>query len=105
MPSGGGSGPASVNYNDLIASKYYNAWVVPPGLDSGATVKVSVTISRDGSVVSSRIIKSSGDRLLDESIRGALDSVQFIEAFPDSFRESQRTVTINFNPQIKQQTG
>jgi protein TonB len=106
MPSGGTGGELSVNYRDIIASKYYNAWVAPSNLEPDSRpVLVSVTIARDGSVINAHIIHLSGNSGLDRSIQNALDAVTFIEPFPATSHDEQRTVTISFNLQIKQQTG
>ncbi|MDB6020409.1 MAG: TonB family protein, partial [Pedosphaera sp.] len=107
MPSGpGGGGEVSVNYRDLIASKYYNAWIAPAGLDDDTpVVTASVTISRNGDVISAHITKSSGNALMDRSIQHVLEAVTFIEPFPASSHEQQRTVTIQFNLQAKRQIG
>ncbi len=105
-PGIGGGGEASVNYRDLIASKYYNAWSPPAFLDEETPVVVArVTISRDGNVVSARIIKPSGNSAMDKSISNVLDLVTFFEPFPEGAKEEQRTYTIQFNLQAKRQIG
>ena len=105
-PGVGGGGEAWANYRDIIASKYYNAWIVPTDLDeSTPVVPVTITIARSGEVISARIVTPSGIRALDRSIQSALDNVTFIEPFPASSKEKERTVTINFNPQVKRQIG
>jgi colicin import membrane protein len=105
-PGPGGGGEVSANYRDIIASKYYNAWVAPVGLDDDTPVVVAtVTISRSGDVMSARIIKRSGNSLMDRSIQNVLENVTFIEPFPESSHEQERTVTIQFNLQAKRQIG
>ena len=102
----GTPGELSVNYRDIIASKYYNAWSAPPDLDEATPVVLaSVTIARDGSVVTAHITKPSGNVSMDRSIAKVLETVTFIEPFPPSFKEQERTVTIKFNLQAKRQTG
>jgi TonB family protein len=105
-PGPGGGGEVSANYRDIIASKYYNAWVAPVSLDDDTPVVVAtVTIARSGEVVSARIVKRSGNSLMDRSIQNALETVTFIEPFPEGSHEQERTVTIQFNLQAKRQIG
>lgn len=106
MPPGVGTSGDSVNYSDLIYSKYYNAWIFPPGLDENTpAVTVTITITRDGNVKSARITGHSGNGLMDKSVQRVLELVTFIEPFPDSFTESERTVKLVFDPKAKRQTG
>jgi len=104
MPVGvGGGGAASINYRDLIASKYYNAWNPSFSLDENTPdVTVSITIMRDGSVTG-HITKRSGVAGMDKSVQSVLDAVTFIEAFPPSFKEQQMTIPVIFNLQTKRQ--
>jgi TonB family protein len=107
MPPGfGGEGEASANYRDIIASKYYNAWLPPTSLeDTTPVVTVRVTIMSDGTVKTARIITPSGSRAMDQSIQNALDNVTYIAPFPASSHDAERTVTIQFNLQAKRQLG
>jgi len=102
----GDGGPAAANYRDIVASKYTAAWTPPASLDDdSATVTVSVTISRDGTVASHRIIKSSGNRDMDRSIGNTLENVTYIEAFPAGSKDQERTYTIKFNLAAKRSLG
>jgi colicin import membrane protein len=108
MPAlgGGSSGQVSANYRDIIFSKYYNAWSIPLDVDDHAgAILAKITIARDGSVISAKIIKRSGNSVLDRSVQNALDTVTFIEPFPEGSSDKERTVTIQFEPQAKRQTG
>jgi TonB family protein len=102
----GDGGPAAANYRDIVASKYTAAWTPPASLDDdSATVTVSVTISRDGTVASHHIIKSSGNRDMDRSIGNTLENVTYIEAFPAGSSDQERTYTIKFNLAAKRSLG
>ncbi len=102
----GDGGPLSANYRDLVASKYTDAWTPPPDLDDdSATVVVSVTIDRDGNVMSGHITKHSGNAAMDRSIENTLEKVTFIEPFPAGSKDQQRTYTIKFNLQAKRSLG
>ncbi len=108
MPDGpngpGGGGPSYANYGQVVRKVYTDAWRIPDDVtDDEATVKVSVTIARDGNVVASRsrIIQSSGSPLVDRSIQATLDRVTFVAPFPEGAKESQRTYTISFSLKAK----
>lgn len=108
MPEGpGGGGVSYAPYAQIVRKVYTEAWSIPNDVtDDEATIKVSVTIRRDGSVISSRIIKESGSRLVDRSIQNALDRVTSIGVpFPAGAKESQRTFTINFSLKAKKLLG
>jgi TonB family protein len=104
LSSGNKTGPnifggnTDVDYQQFVEAVYDNAWLAPDDLAAeAATVKVSVTISRNGAVVSSKILRRSGVSALDKSIEGALDRVKMIgRPFADSDQESQRMFIINF---------
>lgn len=102
----GGGGEVSVNYRDLIASKYYNAWNPPSVLnDDVQVVTASVTISKDGNVIRAHIVNASGNSLMDRSIEKVLDTVRYFEPFPRSSSDQQRTFTIQFNLKVLRQIG
>ena len=108
MPEGiGGGGVSYAPYAQIVRAKYTQAWTIPnDATDDEAVVKVSVTIARDGSVISSRIITESGSKLVDRSIQNTLDRVTTIGvAFPAGAKESQRTFTISFSLKAKKLLG
>jgi TonB family protein len=81
---------------------YSDAWLVPDSVtDDEATTTASVTISRSGTVVSSHIIRPSGNALADASVQAALRRVTFAVPLPEGAKEDQRTVTIKFNVKAK----
>src|SRR6266576_3758748 len=97
MSEGGGTGVSYANFLDSLKKIYSDAWIVPDGVtDDEATAKASVTIARDGRVVSWKIIRSSGNSLADGSVEMALRRVTVAVPLPDSSKEDQRTVTIFF---------
>jgi len=57
----------------------------------------SVTIARDGRVISARIVGSSGDVWMDKSVREALDRVRVVAPFENGVKEDHRTFIINFD--------
>ena len=108
MPEGtGGGGVSYAPYAQIVRKVYTDAWRIPDDVtDDEAVVKVSVTIARNGSVVSSRVISESGSKLVDRSIQNALDRVTTIGvAFSAGAKESQRTFTISFSLKAKKLLG
>jgi TonB family protein len=102
----GGGGVPYANFLQAVKTRYANAWVVPDGVtDDQATTAASVTIARDGTVISSRIVRRSGDSVVDQSVQATLDRVTFAAPLPDDAKENQRTVTINFNVRAKRLLG
>lgn len=102
----GGGGVPYANFLQAVKSVYQRAWIVPDGItDENATVAASVTIARDGTVVSKRITRSSGNPAVDRSVQVTLDRVKYAAPLPDDAKENQRTVGINFNVAAKRATG
>lgn len=106
MPGPGGGGPTYANYKQVVGSVYYQAWIVPDDVDAtAATAVASVTIARDGTVISATLARSSGNKSVDRSVQATLDRVRFIAPFPEGSKDSQRTFTINFNLTAKKAIG
>jgi len=102
----GGGGVPYANFLQAVKSVYQHAWIVPDGItDENATVAASVTIARDGTVVTSRITRSSGNAAVDRSVQVTLDRVTYAAPLPDEAKENQRTVSINFNVAAKRAAG
>lgn len=102
----GGGGVPYANFLDAVKSAYVRAWLVPDGVtDDSATALASVTIARDGSVVSASITRSSGNALVDASVQAVLKRVRYAAPLPDEAKENQRTVTITFNVKAARSLG
>jgi TonB family protein len=106
-PGPGGGGPSYANYKQVVGSVYFQAWEVPDDVNTdAATAVASVTIRRDGAVDSARLIRSSGNAIVDRSVQATLDRVRDVGvSFPEGAKEQYRTFTINFNLKAKQQLG
>jgi len=106
LPGPGGGGLPYANFLQAVKTVYSEAWEVPDGVtDDSATTTASVTIARDGSVISARIIQSSGNALADRSVQTTLNRVRFVVPLPKEEKENQRTVTIKFNVRSKRLVG
>jgi outer membrane biosynthesis protein TonB len=94
----GGGGLPYANFYQAVQSIYTREWLVPDGATEKETTTVAeVTIARDGTVVVARIVRFSGNAVVDESVQLTLDRVRRLVPLPASAEEDQRTVTINFN--------
>lgn len=102
----GGGGIPYAGFNQALASIYMRNWIAPSdAADSDAKVIVAVTLNRNGSVVSSRITKSSGNADLDRSVQQALDKVSFVAPFPEAVKDLQKTFHLEFDPKTKRMMG
>ena len=100
----GDSTVAYANYGNVVISIYTEAWILPDTAASDETnVKVSVTIARDGRVISAHIVDRSGDAAVNRSVQNTLDRVKEIAPFPDGSSDKERTYIINFNLKAKRQ--
>lgn len=102
----GPGGEAYASYKQVVKSKYTLAWIEPRDVqDDSATVIASVTIRRDGTVEDARIVRSSGNALVDASVRRTLEAVTFVAPFPTGAKDDKRVFTINFDLKAKRQLG
>jgi TonB family protein len=106
MQGPGGGGLPYANWRDAIKSAYENAWLLPDGVvDDEATTEASVTIARDGTVLSASIVGLSGDSVVDRSVQATLDRVRRTPPLPETAKEDKRTVRIKFNVRAKRSIG
>jgi len=101
----GGGGEAYANYDQVVKSVYQHAWVLPDTDVEEAIVKVRVTISRDGRVTSSEVVRRSGNSIVDTSIQRTLDRVTFVAPFPEGSKDKERTFPISFSLKAKRLLG
>jgi TonB family protein len=102
----GGGGLPYANWRSAIRTIYERAWLLPDGVaDDDAAAFASVTIARDGTVISSSISRHSSDPVVDRSVQAALDRVRTASPLPDTTTESSRTITIKFSVRAKRALG
>jgi len=100
-PGGGESGPAAVNYYQLVQSILDKAWHPSDALgEDTPNVTISIVISRDGTL-RGHISKRSGNSLMDKSVQNVLDTVTSVEPFPADFSAQQLPATFTFNIKAK----
>jgi hypothetical protein len=99
----GGGGPVYASYLAWIQSVYMNAWVPPDdvSVDSGVAY-ASITIARDGTIISAALVGRSGNSEIDSSVRRTLDRVGTIgRSFPQGVKENERTYKLRFDISVK----
>ena len=88
---------AAANYESLIRRKYVDATIHPGTISGDPVVKVQLVISRNGNVISARIIGVSGLASWDRAVQKALDRVKRIAPFPAGMSGAKKTFNLNFN--------
>ena len=88
---------AAANYESLIRRKYVDATIHPGTISGDPVVKVQLVISRNGNVISARIIGESGLASWDRAVQKALDRVKRIAPFPAGMSGAKKTFNLNFN--------
>ena len=97
MNGPGGGGVPYANWLQAVNTAYQHAWDVPEGLTADTpAVSTSITIARDGTVISARIVRFSGNSTADQSVEAVLNRVRHVAALPEDAKEDERTVTIHF---------
>jgi TolA protein len=96
----GGGGLPYANFLSAVQKIYEDAWTLPSGVPE-SNVRVTITIARDGTIISAHITDGSGNAALDNSVQKALDRVRAVPPLPESETRDSRSVTIGFNPENK----
>jgi len=96
--AGGTGGVGFDSVERVLYQRLYTAWNQPSGMSasSGHFVQAEVELRRDGSVASSRVIRSSGHGAMDQSVRNALNAVTYVAPLPPEFRGQTHSFRIRF---------
>jgi TonB family protein len=98
LSGAGTTGVPYANWLSAVVSIYQHSWRMPDGVTQNfPPVRTSITIARDGSVISARMTGSSGIPEVDASIQETLDRVKLTAPLPEGAKENERTVIINFD--------
>jgi TonB family protein len=98
---GGGSSATKPDigaYHRALHSAINSRWIQPRGIYSRQQqyTKVNLTIRRDGSIAAYRVVGSSKNQEMDQSVLGAINNVGKLPPLPNWLPGATYNVTINF---------
>ena len=106
---GGPGGAAYADYRMFVQAIYQETWerLLPQDiLADDTTSLISVTISRSGRIINSRVVRRSSETAVDRIVQKTLNSVTTIgHPFPSGAKDEERTFTIEFNFRKRRTTG
>ncbi|MGE8066196.1 energy transducer TonB [Pseudomonas sp. NPDC089569] len=92
--------PFLENVDEILVQKIVSQWHRPEGAHDGASVRVNITMERDGRLKSAKVIKSSGNKQFDQSAINAIMAVQKVpeisQVSDDTFRRLYKERTLDF---------
>lgn len=95
-------GTPSTNFSDLslyyatVYDAMYGAWKQPGSAAMGLTAQVSIRVQRNGTITNPGLIRSSGSKVMDDSVMEAVRRVARLRPLPAEIRESSLDITIEF---------
>ena len=96
MPGPGGA--AYAPYGSYLMAFYKLRWKKPTTLTvEHGEVEVEITVQRNGRVSAFKLVKPSGIRALDDSVREVLDANRDLRPLPDGTTDLERRITIRFD--------
>jgi TonB family protein len=101
--SGGGGDSSQFGwYHELIHDRFYSQWDQPTSIfDSSKSFvcTLQIRIERDGKISDVKVVRSSGNVVMDESVMAAAHRVLQIDPLPAGLGGGAYTVNINFELQ------
>ncbi len=80
-----------------VRDAFYEVWVQPSRAEAQEqTAEGSIVLGAGGRVVSGRLSRPSGNAILDNSVRRALNAVKQVNGLPKGFVERHREISIAF---------
>jgi protein TonB len=100
--TGGGSGGADAisGFHQNVKDSYFSQWQQPRGLTlSGAKyrVRTEIVIDRAGRISSARIVTTSGNAEMDQSVREAVGRVNKVAPLPKGIDGETYALILNFD--------
>ncbi|MCA1809414.1 MAG: energy transducer TonB [Kiritimatiellia bacterium] len=85
-------------YLESVRNAMYKAWQQPSALagQRGLVTHMQIRVRRDGAITSRRMLSSSGNALMDDSVKLAVESVARLDPLPAGFGSDYRDITIDF---------
>ena len=82
---------------DMVRQAMYRAWNQPTDIGiAGLVTRVELTFNPDGTIVGSRILSSSGNKVMDASVMRAVESVHRVSNLPAGYLSSHRHIPVAF---------
>ena len=80
-----------------VRAAFYDVWVQPSRAEvGGLTAEAAIVFGTGGRVISGRLSRPSGNAVLDNSVRRALNAVRQITGLPSGFAERHREMSVAF---------
>ncbi len=80
-----------------VRAAFYEVWVQPSRAEVGGdSVEAVIVLGKDGRVMSGRLSQPSGNAVLDNSVRRALNAVKRVTGLPSGFENRHREISIAF---------
>ena len=97
---GSGAGGASEVgwYGNMLHDRFYSEWVQPTSVVHSARLSVllRIRIQKDGRISEYSIAKSSGNPVVDDSVKAAAARVKQVDPLPSGLGDAYYDVNINF---------
>lgn len=100
VPGGIGKGSPFWSYYLHVHDKMYEAWEQPGkalNWDKNLMTTVVIRVARDGKILETRLVNSSGNQLMDDSAMAAVRRVQQLNPLPDGLGNAvYADISVNF---------
>jgi len=85
-------------YFAFVRRTMHEVWDQPSAASArlGAMTKVSIRVHRDGTITFPKIIRSSGDAEMDDSVLRAVHSVHRLKELPRRYKGDYKDITVDF---------
>jgi TonB family protein len=84
-------------YLEMVRQALYKSWNQPASLGvAGLVTQMEITVQPNGTILGSRVLAGSGNRVMDDSVVRAVQSVRRIYGVPASFFEGHRRIRVAF---------
>ena len=85
-------------YFAFVRRAMHEVWDQPSAASArlGAMTKVSIRVHRDGTITFPKIIRSSGDAEMDDSVLRAVHSVRRLKELPRQYQGDYKDITVDF---------
>lgn len=85
-------------YFALVRQTMYDHWSQPGELAgaAGLMTRVLFRIHRDGSISRISMVRSSGNKVMDDSVMAAVNSVKKLKELPSTYRDAHYDATVDF---------